>query len=140
MSQNPVKKPPLYTVINELLNEHGESVTTASKKPLFNQRVAREILDLFSPSTISAFDPDTTRALLESFEKGAISLQDIYLLRDYMVDLHKEVTEQEANMTLHEAIRILLQGGKVGESIATVSKALLGKNIVSEAVLSSYKG
>ena len=49
MSQNHEKKPALYNEINELLSEFGESMGTASENSLFRQRVAKEILNIFSP-------------------------------------------------------------------------------------------
>ena len=139
MTQKPTKKTPIYSEINELLGEYGESVLTAAQNPLFRQRVTQEILDLFSPTSVSAFTLENTRAILESFEKGAIAIQDIYLLRDFMVEWQQQVIEQEANLSLHETISFILKSGNVGESLAQASKKLLGQGKVDESVLSSYK-
>lgn len=72
MTKDTEKKAPIHTEINELLSEYGESIEKAAQNSLFRQRVAKEILDLFSPAGTSAFAQDTTRAILESFQKGVI--------------------------------------------------------------------
>lgn len=139
MGQNLDKKPALYNEINELLNEYGEAMATAAQNSLFRQRVAQQILDLFSPTATSAFALETTRAILESFQKGAIDSEDIYLLRDFVVEWQKHVEEEESNLSLHEMIGILLKTGNEGESAADAAKALLTKGIVADEVLSSYQ-
>lgn len=139
MEQKLNKKPALYNEINELLNEFGESMSLASQNPLFRQRVTQQILDLFSPTAMSAFALETTRAILESFQKGAIDNEDIYLLRDFMVEWEKHVEIEEESLTLHEMIGILLKAGNEGESIADAAKALLSKGIVADEVLGSYQ-
>jgi hypothetical protein len=139
MTHKPAKKTPIYSEINELLGEYGESVIMAAQNPLFRQRVTQEILDLFSPTNVSAFTLETTRAILESFEKGAIDIQDIYLLREFVVEWQQQVIEQEENLSLHETISFILKSGNVGESIADASKKLLGQGKVDELAVSSYK-
>jgi hypothetical protein len=139
MEQKTNKKAALYNEINELLSEHGESMTQAAQNPLFRQRVAKQILDLFSPTATSAFALDTTRAILESFQKGAIDVDDIYLLRDFVVEWQKHVEEEEESLSLHEMIGILLKSRSTGESVADAAKALLDKGIVANEVLSSYQ-
>ncbi|MFI4954510.1 MAG: hypothetical protein ACHP9Y_01205 [Gammaproteobacteria bacterium] len=139
MEQKSNKKPALYNEINELLSEYGESMTAASQNPLFRQRVAQQILDLFSPTATSAFALETTRAILESFQKGAIDSEDIYLLRDFVVEWQKHVEEEEENLSLHEMIGILLKAGSAGESVADAAKALLNKGVVADEVLGSYQ-
>lgn len=139
MEQKSNKKPALYNEINELLSEHGESMIKAAQNPLFRQRVAKQILDLFSPTATSAFALDTTRAILESFQKGAIDVDDIYLLRDFVVEWQKHVEEEEENLSLHEMIGILLKARSTGESVADAAKILLEKGLVAEQVLGSYQ-
>lgn len=132
-------KTPIYTAINEMLHEHGEAVMVAAQNPLFRQRVTPEVLDLFSPTAVSAFTLDTTRAILESFEKGAIDIKDIYLLREFVVEWQSKVTEQEQNLTMHEMVNLILESGNVGESIAQASKKLRELGKVTADALASYK-
>ena len=139
MAQKTDKKPALYNEINDLLSEHGESMGAAAQNPLFRQRVAKQILDLFSPTATSAFALETTRAILESFQKGAIDVDDIYLLRDFVVEWQKHVEEEEESLSLHEMIGILLKAGGSGESVADAAKILLTKGVVANEVLSSYQ-
>lgn len=139
MENKTEKKVPLHTEINDLLNEFGESVETAAQNSLFRQQVAKEILDLFSPEGKSAFAQDTTRAILESFQKGALDKEDIYLIRDFMVEWKTHTEKQEEGLGMHEVIGIVLKAGKAGESISDAAKELLKKHVVEEDVLVGYQ-
>lgn len=138
MTHKPRKKPPLYSEINELLHEYGESAIVAAQNPLFRQRVTPEVLELFSPTSVSAFTLETTRAILESFEKGAIDLKDIFLLKEFVLEWQQQAIDQEGDLSLHETISIILQSGNLGESIAEASKKLLKQGKVDEYAVSSY--
>lgn len=135
-------KPALYTVMNELLDIHGESVQKATLNEQFRGKVDQQVAQLFAPETGSNELLEICQRLLKGYEKGIYKLEDLYEFRDIMVQLRGKVIKGEAQETetlsLHETVGNLLKIGLYGEHVSTAASELRDKNVVAGSTIAAF--
>lgn len=135
------KKDPLYNVMNELLELHGESVKKASQHQSFTEKVTPEVAELFGSETGTNELLEICQILISGYEKGIYKREDLYAFRDLMVQLRGKIIKRSAEeeiISLHETIGNVLKTGLYGKHVGDAAAELRDENKVIGNIIVAY--